>query len=153
MGSCVGHIQKEWLFVAGILLNFFDGLFSKSICCVIVVRDRFDGRCAANEGERIEVVDHTPNDSVMGIEAAADRIGFRVGKLFQNDLVVQVSHVSRPHLCLREMPLADHAGVVAVIAEYFEDWWPAMTTMEIQSLSSAPARLEIEMIAVIPRGL
>ena len=39
------------------------------------------------------------------------------------------------------------------MAEYFDfwEWWPAMTAMKIRNLSSVPTRLEMELIAVIPR--
>ena len=32
-----------------------------------------------------------------------------------------------------------------VLASYFKDWWPAMTTVEINGLSSPQARLEIDL--------
>ena len=49
--------------------------------------------------------------------------------------------------------ITESAASEEVMAQYFDfwDWWPAMTAMEIRNLSSAPARLEIEIIAVIPR--
>lgn len=49
--------------------------------------------------------------------------------------------------------ITESAAIEEVMAQYFDfwDWWPAMTAMEIRNLSSAPARLEIEIIAVIPR--
>jgi enamine deaminase RidA (YjgF/YER057c/UK114 family) len=49
--------------------------------------------------------------------------------------------------------ITESAAIEAVIKEYFDDWewWPAMTTMEIAGLSSEPARLEIDLIAVVPR--
>jgi len=51
--------------------------------------------------------------------------------------------------------ITESAAIEEVMAQYFDfwDWWPAMTAMEIKSLSSAPARLEIEIIAVIPRDV
>ena len=48
--------------------------------------------------------------------------------------------------------ITESAAIEAVLAEYFVDWWPAMTAIEIRNLSSMPARLEIEMIAVVPSG-
>lgn len=50
--------------------------------------------------------------------------------------------------------ITESAAIEEVMAQYFDywDWWPAMTAMEIRNLSSAPARLEIELIAVIPRS-
>ncbi len=49
--------------------------------------------------------------------------------------------------------ITESAAIEEVMAQYFDfwDWWPAMTAMEITRLSSEPARLEIELIAVIPR--
>jgi 2-iminobutanoate/2-iminopropanoate deaminase len=49
--------------------------------------------------------------------------------------------------------LDESAEIEAVLREYFADWdwWPAMTAMEIEGLSSEPARLEIDLIAVVPR--
>ena len=49
--------------------------------------------------------------------------------------------------------ITESAAIEEVMAQYFDfwDWWPAMTAMEISKLSSEPARLEIEIIAVIPR--
>ena len=48
--------------------------------------------------------------------------------------------------------LSESSAIEEVMAEYFGywDWWPAMTTMQIRNLSSPPARLEIDIIAVIP---
>jgi 2-iminobutanoate/2-iminopropanoate deaminase len=50
--------------------------------------------------------------------------------------------------------LSESAAIETVLKEYFDDWnwWPAMTAMEIAGLSSEPARLEIDLIAVVPRG-
>ena len=49
--------------------------------------------------------------------------------------------------------LDESSAIEAVLREYFADWdwWPAMTVMEIDGLSSEPARLEIDLIAVVPR--
>jgi len=49
--------------------------------------------------------------------------------------------------------ITDSAAIEEVMAQYFDfwDWWPAMTAMEISKLSSEPARLELELIAVLPR--
>lgn len=49
--------------------------------------------------------------------------------------------------------LGESQAIEEVMHQYFDfwDWWPAMTAMQIRNLSSAPARLEIELIAVIPR--
>ena len=49
--------------------------------------------------------------------------------------------------------ISESAAIEEVMSEYFGywDWWPAMTAMEIRNLSSAPARLELELIAVVPR--
>ncbi len=51
--------------------------------------------------------------------------------------------------------ITESVEIEEVMAQYFDfwDWWPAMTAMEIRNLSSAPARLEIEIIAVIPRDV
>jgi 2-iminobutanoate/2-iminopropanoate deaminase len=50
--------------------------------------------------------------------------------------------------------LGESAAIEAVMAEYFGfwDWWPAMTAVQVKNLSSPPARLEIDIIAAIPRG-
>ena len=49
--------------------------------------------------------------------------------------------------------LSESNAIEEVMAEYFDfwDWWPAMTAMKIRNLSSVPTRLEMELIAVIPR--
>ena len=49
--------------------------------------------------------------------------------------------------------LSESGAIEEVMAQYFDfwDWWPAMTAMKIRNLSSAPARLELELIAVVPR--
>ncbi len=49
--------------------------------------------------------------------------------------------------------ISESAAIEEVMADYFGywNWWPAMTAMEIRNLSSAPARLELELIAVVPR--
>ena len=51
--------------------------------------------------------------------------------------------------------LSESGAIEEVMAEYFDfwNWWPAMTAMQIRNLSSAPARLEMELIAVIPRNV
>ena len=51
--------------------------------------------------------------------------------------------------------LSESDAIEEVMAEYFDfwDWWPAMTAMQIRNLSSVPARLEIELIAVIPSNV
>ena len=41
--------------------------------------------------------------------------------------------------------------IEAVLRSYFKDWWPAMTTYEVNGLSSPQARLEIDMW-VAPAG-
>ncbi len=50
--------------------------------------------------------------------------------------------------------LAESDAIEKVMAEYFGywDWWPAMTAMQVRNLSSAAARLEIELIAAIPHS-
>lgn len=49
--------------------------------------------------------------------------------------------------------ITESEAIEEVMSEYFGywDWWPAMTAMEIRNLSSAPARLELDLIAVVPR--
>ena len=49
--------------------------------------------------------------------------------------------------------MSESEAIEDVMHQYFDfwDWWPAMTAMQIRNLSSAPARLELELIAVIPR--
>ena len=48
--------------------------------------------------------------------------------------------------------LSESAAIEEVMSEYFSywDWWPAMTAMQIRNLSAAEARLELELIAVVP---
>jgi 2-aminomuconate deaminase len=50
--------------------------------------------------------------------------------------------------------LDESEAIEAVMAEYFGywDWWPAMTAMQVRNLSSEPARLEIDIIAAVPRN-
>jgi len=50
--------------------------------------------------------------------------------------------------------LSESEAIESVMAEYFGywDWWPAMTAMKVRNLSSEPARLEIDIIAAIPRN-
>ena len=49
--------------------------------------------------------------------------------------------------------ISESEAIEEVMHQYFDfwEWWPAMTAMQIRNLSSAPARLELELIAVIPR--
>ena len=49
--------------------------------------------------------------------------------------------------------MSESEAIEDVMHQYFDfwEWWPAMTAMQIRNLSSAPARLELELIAVIPR--
>jgi 2-iminobutanoate/2-iminopropanoate deaminase len=48
--------------------------------------------------------------------------------------------------------MRDMDGMVAVLAEYFGDWKPASTTICINALSTPGARVELDMIAVRPKG-
>jgi len=48
--------------------------------------------------------------------------------------------------------MRDMDGMVAVLAEYFGDWKPASTTVCVNCLSTPGARVELDMIAVRPRG-
>jgi enamine deaminase RidA (YjgF/YER057c/UK114 family) len=50
--------------------------------------------------------------------------------------------------------LDESDAIEEVMREYFDhwDWWPAMTTMQIRDLSSVPARLELEIMAAVPRS-
>ena len=66
-----------------------------------------------------QMVDDAPDDSIVGVESPAHRIGRGIHEFCEQDLVVKIAHVPRPHLCLREVPLSDHAGFVSTIAEHF----------------------------------
>jgi 2-iminobutanoate/2-iminopropanoate deaminase len=48
--------------------------------------------------------------------------------------------------------MRDMDGMVAVMAEYFGAWSPASTTVCVNQLSTPGARVELEMVAVYPRG-
>ena len=48
--------------------------------------------------------------------------------------------------------MRDMDGMVAVMAEYFGAWSPASTTVCVNQLSTPGARVELEMVAVFPRG-
>ena len=48
--------------------------------------------------------------------------------------------------------MRDMDGMVAVMAEYFGAWSPASTTVCVNQLSTPGARVELEMLAVYPRG-
>jgi enamine deaminase RidA (YjgF/YER057c/UK114 family) len=48
--------------------------------------------------------------------------------------------------------MRDMDGMVAVLADYFGDWKPASTTVCVNQLSTPGARVELDMIAVYPRG-
>jgi len=48
--------------------------------------------------------------------------------------------------------MRDMDGMVAVLATYFGDWAPASTTLCVNQLSTPGARVELEMIAVYPKG-
>jgi 2-aminomuconate deaminase len=48
--------------------------------------------------------------------------------------------------------MRDMDGMVEVLKEYFGDWKPASTTICINSLSTPGARVELDMIAIRPRG-
>ena len=48
--------------------------------------------------------------------------------------------------------MRDMDGMVAVLATYFGDWAPASTTVCVNQLSTPGARVELEMIAVYPKG-
>ena len=49
--------------------------------------------------------------------------------------------------------MSESEAIEDVMHQYFDfwEWWPAMTAMKIRNLSSVPTRLEMELIAVIPR--
>jgi 2-aminomuconate deaminase len=48
--------------------------------------------------------------------------------------------------------MRDMDGMVGVMAEYFGAWSPASTTVCVNQLSTPGARVELEMVAVFPRG-
>jgi len=48
--------------------------------------------------------------------------------------------------------MRDQDGMVAVMNEYFGAWKPASTTVCINQLSTAGARVELDMIAAFPRA-
>jgi 2-iminobutanoate/2-iminopropanoate deaminase len=48
--------------------------------------------------------------------------------------------------------IRDQDGMVAVLKEYFGAWTPASTTLCVNALSTPGARVELEMIAVFPKG-
>jgi 2-iminobutanoate/2-iminopropanoate deaminase len=92
------------------------------------------------------------------------------------EIIVPPDIVGQTHMCMRNIKeVLDDQGlnwtnvvkvnrfqtdldesdeIETVMAEYFGywDWWPAMTAMQIRNLSSEPTRLEIEVVAVAPRG-
>ena len=48
--------------------------------------------------------------------------------------------------------IRDQDGMVAVLKEYFGAWTPASTTICVNALSTPGARVELDMIAVFPKG-
>ena len=48
--------------------------------------------------------------------------------------------------------MRDMDGMVVVLAEYFGEWTPASTTVCVNQLSTPGARVELDMIAVYPKG-
>lgn len=48
--------------------------------------------------------------------------------------------------------MRDMDGMVAVMKEYFGTWSPASTTVCVNQLSTPGARVELEMVAVYPKG-
>lgn len=48
--------------------------------------------------------------------------------------------------------MRDMDGMVTVLTEYFGDWTPASTTVCVNQLSTPGARVELDMIAVFPKG-
>ena len=91
-----------------------------------------------------------------------------------HEIIMPSDIVGQTHMCMRNLKevlddqgltwknvvklnryqkdLTESEAIETVMAEYFGywDWWPAMTAMEIRNLSSEPARLEIDIIAVRP---
>jgi enamine deaminase RidA (YjgF/YER057c/UK114 family) len=96
---------------------------------------------------------HVPHEIVIpeGIEAQAHMV-MRNLKEVLDDQNVTWAAVVKLNSFLKD--ITQYPIVETVLREYFDhwDWWPAMTAMEINRLSSAPALLEIELIAVVPRA-
>src|SRR6185437_7498092 len=96
---------------------------------------------------------HMPYAPAVRVEGPAD-ILFISGST-SSPLYHQHPHVAGEHCHPIDIETQTHramAGMVAVLAEYFGDWKPASTTICINALSTPGARVELDMIAVRPKG-
>lgn len=96
---------------------------------------------------------HVPHEVIMPAEIEAQtHMVMRNLKEVLDDQGLTWRNVVKANLY--QTNLDESAAIEAVMAEYFGywDWWPAMTAMQVRNLSSEPARLEIDIIAAVPRS-
>lgn len=96
---------------------------------------------------------HVAHEVVLpsGIEAQTHMV-MRNLKEVLDDQGATWRNVVKMNLYLKD--IGQYAEVEKILGEYFGhwDWWPAMSAMQISGLSSRPALLEIDLVAVAPHA-
>jgi 2-aminomuconate deaminase len=96
---------------------------------------------------------HVPHEVIMpaGIEAQTHMVMRNLKEVLDDQGLTWRNVVKANRY---QTDLDESEAIEAVMAEYFGywDWWPAMTAMQVRNLSSEPARLEIDIIAAVPRN-
>jgi 2-iminobutanoate/2-iminopropanoate deaminase len=96
---------------------------------------------------------HVEHEVVVpeGIEAQTHMVMRNLREVLEDQRVTW-REVVKLNMYLKD--ITQTRAVEDVLWQYFShwDWWPATTAMEVNRLSSEPALLEIELIAVAPRA-